>query len=71
MIVGAPQHIQYTAEDIALLLSVHAELNTKLHHNHTSYEIGSISKQIVNGTTNTFLHILGQPGNHKYTITIH
>lgn len=63
-IPGGVQPTAYTAHDAELLVLCHVELNTKLGHNHTSYEIVSVSKQVVAGT-NTFFHLLGQPGNHK------
>jgi hypothetical protein len=68
--LGAPQAAIHTAADAALLLAVHAEINAKLGHNHTSYEIIAVSKQVVAGT-NTFFHLVGKPGNDQYTITVH
>ena len=68
--LGAPQASVATAEDIELVNSLIGAINAKGGDNHTSYEIISVSSQVVAGT-NKFYHLRGQPGNHDHTVTVY
>lgn len=68
--LGAPQGSVATPEDVALVSSLNAAINAKVGHNHDSYEIVSVSTQVVAGT-NKFYHLRAQPGNHEYTVTVY
>lgn len=68
--LGGVQGSVATAEDVALVNSLTAVINAKLSHNHDSYDVVSVSTQIVAGT-NKFYHLKGQPGNHDYTVTVY
>jgi len=70
MLLGGVQGSNLTAEDVALVNSLTGPINAKIGHQHTSYEITSVSTQLVGGT-NKFYHIRGQPGNHEHTITVY
>jgi hypothetical protein len=70
MLCGGVQATGATAEDTALINSLNAAINAKVGHQHDSYEIVSVSSQIVAGT-NKFYHLRAQPGNHEYTITVY
>ena len=68
--LGAPQASVATAEDIELVNSLIGAINAIGGDNHTSYEIISVSSQVVAGT-NKFYHLRGQPGNHDHTVTVY
>ena len=70
MLCGGVQATGATAEDTALINSLNAAINAKVGHKHDSYEIVSVSTQVVAGT-NKFYHLRGQPGNHEHTITVY
>ena len=55
---------------LLLINSLNAAINAKVGHQHDSYEIVSVSTQVVAGT-NKFYHLRGQPGNHEHTITVY
>lgn len=69
MLCGGVQGSVATAEDVALVAGLTAAINAKIGHHHDSFEVVSVSTQVVAGT-NKFYHIRGQPGNHEHTITV-
>ena len=63
MLCGGVQHSAVSAEDIQLISGLTQALNSKFGHQHESYEVISVSSQVVAGT-NKFFHLRAQPGNH-------
>jgi len=70
MLCGGVKATGATVEDTALVNSLKAAINAKVGNQHQSYEIVSVSSQVVAGT-NKFYHLRAQPGNHEYTITVY
>lgn len=66
---GAPQPVQVTAEDQALVNGLTAAINAQSGTNHESYTVVAASSQVVAGT-NHFYHVNGNPGNTPLTITV-
>jgi hypothetical protein len=61
--LGGVQSSNPTAEDRELVNSLTSAINSKIGHQHDSYEVIKVSTQVVAGT-NKFFHLKGQPGNH-------
>lgn len=66
---GEVGYAEITAEDIASVNSLTAQLNEQLHAQHTSYKVIGKSSQVVAGT-NHFFHLEGLPQGNIYTATI-
>lgn len=68
---GAVIQQQVTNLEIALVSQLRDKINNKLGSHHDSFDIISVSGQLIAGSTNKYFHLRGKPGNKDYTITIH
>jgi hypothetical protein len=62
---------QVTNLELALISQMKDQINAKLGSHHDSFDIISVSGQLIAGSTNKYFHLRGKPGNKDYTITIH
>jgi len=63
-----PQKV--TNLELALISQMKDRINSKLGSNNESFDIISVSGQLVSGNTNKYFHLRGKPGNKDYTVTI-